>query len=322
LRASLLEAGLDAGEVCREAGLDPELCDDPEARVPVTALHALWEAELARGVSRDAALSGATRYAPSDYALVGFVCMHCATLGEALQQLARYLELWTDEPRLTLEADATLRLTYATSLPDRPGLRMATEATLAEVLHNARQVLSTELVPRSVSFTHPSPPSSAAYDAFFGTRVRWEQPHSELGLWPEQLALEIPRDDPALGAFLRDIANQALASRADAPSSLQEELRSLLAEELSKGVPTLDRLARRMATSPRTLRRRLESEGTSFRDLLDETRADLARSYVAQGAMSLCEVAFLLGFSEPSAFHRAFKRWTGSTPASFRRRHA
>jgi AraC-like DNA-binding protein len=130
--------------------------------------------------------------------------------------------------------------------------------------------------------------------------------------------MPIPRGDPALGRFLSDLANRALAERAPAPSSLHEELRALIGEELSRGVPTLDVLARRMATSPRTLRRRLESEGTTFRDLIDRTRAELARGYVSRPELPLCEVAFLLGFSAPSAFHRAFKRWTGRTPSSYR----
>ena len=321
LLASLAESGMDAVDVCRRAGFDPAVCEDPEARVPLATLHAIWEEQLARGAPVDAALRGATRYQPSDYALVGFVCMNSATLGEALQQVVRYLKLWTDEPSIAFVGQDVLRLKYSVVLPDRPGLRLATEATFAELLHAARRVLQTPLVPHSVAFTHAAPASTEAHDAFFGTRVRWEQPHTELRLWPEQLALPIPRGDPALGAFLGELANRALAQKTPTPGSLREELRALIGEELSRGLPTIAGLARRMATSPRTLRRRLESEGTSFRDLLDQTRAELARGYVAQPALPLCEVAFLLGFSEPSAFHRAFKRWTGRTPASYRQQH-
>ena len=87
-----------------------------------------------------------------------------------------------------------------------------------------------------------------------------------------------------------------------------------------EGVPTLEQVAKRLATSERTLRRRLEEGGTSFRNLLDETRAELARSYVRDRRLPLTEVAFLLGFSEPSAFHRAFKRWTDTTPSAWRQR--
>ena len=93
-----------------------------------------------------------------------------------------------------------------------------------------------------------------------------------------------------------------------------DRIRQILAEEMQKGVPALEQVARRLGTGERTLRRRLEENGTSFRALLDETRAELARGYVSDRDLPLCEVAFLLGFSEPSAFYRAFKRWTDTTP--------
>jgi AraC-like DNA-binding protein len=115
------------------------------------------------------------------------------------------------------------------------------------------------------------------------------------------------------------MANQALAKRASEPSPL-DRIREIIAEELVRGEPSLERVAKRMATSGRTLRRRLEENGTTFRALLDAARADLARSYVQDRRISLSEVAFMIGFSEPSAFNRAFKRWTDTTPAAWRAR--
>ena len=133
----------------------------------------------------------------------------------------------------------------------------------------------------------------------------------------EDLALPLARADAQLGELLRGLAEDALKKRTVAESPL-DNVRRILAEELQRGVPSLDVVASRLATSERTLRRRLEGEGTTFRALLDETRAELARVYVADARMPLAEVAFMLGFSEPSAFHRAFKRWTKTTPAAFR----
>jgi AraC-like DNA-binding protein len=115
------------------------------------------------------------------------------------------------------------------------------------------------------------------------------------------------------------MASDALAKR-QGPASPLDRVREILAEELQTGEPKLERVAQRLATSERSLRRRLEEAGTSFRALLDETRAELARTWVADRRVPLSEIAFLLGFSEPSAFHRAFKRWTGSTAAAWRAR--
>jgi AraC-like DNA-binding protein len=148
--------------------------------------------------------------------------------------------------------------------------------------------------------------------------VRFAQADTAVVFRPDDLALPLPKADERLGAFLRDMANEALRERGAGEASPLDTLREIIARELQRGVPSLKIAARSMATSERTLRRRLEASGTSFRVLLDETRARLAREYVRDERLPLSEVAFMLGFSEPSAFHRAFKRWTGTTPSLFR----
>ena len=97
-------------------------------------------------------------------------------------------------------------------------------------------------------------------------------------------------------------------------------MRAFLLEEVQRGAPTLQTAAAHLRTSPRTLKRRLQEEGTTFQDLLDSVRCDLAKRYLEEPRLALGEVSFLLGFSEPSAFHRAFKRWTGKTPLAYRQR--
>lgn len=313
------ENGLDPGPMAAEAGIDERLVEDPDQRVPLQRLHALWEAALRRDPRPDAALAGAQRYRPGDYGLVGFVCVNSETLGEALHLVVRYLGLWTDEPGVRLDGDGLLTLVYRTTFPDGPGLRCATEATLAEILHAARSAVGPELAPLEVCFTHPGPADSRPHQTFFRAPVRFQQPVTSMRFAAEQLALRLPRADPQLGALLREVANQALARRERTASPL-DQVSQVIGEELQRGVPSVKTVARRLAVSERTLRRRLEEEGTTFRALLDLTRARMAESYVSDRRMPLSDVAFLLGFSEPSAFFRAFKRWTGSTPSSFRAR--
>ena len=92
----------------------------------------------------------------------------------------------------------------------------------------------------------------------------------------------------------------------------------MIAEELCDGEPTLDRLARRLHMSARTLHRRLAEESTTFRQVVSEVRQELAERHLREGKLAIAEIAFLLGFSEASAFHRAFKRWTGLSPQKYR----
>ena len=309
--------GVDSAAACAEAHFDCGVLGEKDARVPLVELYALWEAVLARLARPDAALLVAQRYAPSDYGLVGFVCMNCATLGEALHHVGRYLTLWASEPSVRLSEGAVLEVTYRRPVPDRPGLRLATEAALAEILNGARLLIDGDLAPVEVCCSHPGPASRVAHEAFFKAPVRFGQPATLMRFTPAQLASPLARADPQLAAFLASLAEQGLA-KAEEAGSLIDQLRKLLAEVLPKGMPELGAVARRLAMSERTLRRRLDDEGTSFRELLDETRAELARGYLRNKDIALSEVAFLLGFSEASAFHRAFRRWCGQTPVQYR----
>jgi AraC-like DNA-binding protein len=322
LFATVATLGVVVADVAAEAGLDPAIAEDPDARVPIATLHALWEAVLRRVPRDDLALVGAERYEPSDYGLVGFVAMNSATLGEMLSHVVRFLGLWTDDPAMRLHEGGELRVEYRTALADRPGLRCANEAALAEVLHGARLGTQTAFAPREVHLAHPAPRDVTAHEAFFRCPVHFARPHTQLVLRPADLVLPLPKADPQLGAFLRKMAGEALDRRSGPGDSPIDVLRSLIAEALQTGVPALDQLARKMGTTERTLRRRLEESGTSFRGLLDETRAELARRYIRDQHLPQAEVAFLLGFTDTSAFHRAFKRWTGMTPGAWRNRES
>jgi AraC-like DNA-binding protein len=314
------EMGFDAEAVRERANVPREVLDDVDARVTISMLHDAWEAVAERIPRDDAALLTAKHYAPGDYGLVGFVAMACPTLDAALEQVVRYVGIWTEEPEFLYD-DGVLRLEHRFARTDRVGLRRGTEAAFAEILNAARLLTQTpELAPLAVVFEHPGPADPTAHEAFFGCPVRFGGAEHAMRFGPEALALEMPQVDPQLGEFLRARANEALRARGGNPASPLHRIREILAEELQRGVPTLPQIARRLATSERTLRRRLEEEGTSFREILDETRSRVAQKYVRDGSVSLAEVAFLVGFSETSAFNRAFKRWTGASPSAWRER--
>jgi len=318
--SSIAEAGVDPAPFAAQFGLDAATVDDVDARVPIETLHALWDVALGAMPRAEAAVVSAERYSPGDYGLVGFVAMNSATFGEALHHVVRYVGLWTEDPGMELREDGTLVVAYRWPFADGPGMRAATEAAPAEILHGARLLTQRRITPREVRFTHEAPRDVSEHTAFFGCPVHFGARDNAMAFEPADFALPLPKADAQLGAYLRSLANEALEKLVGVPPSPHQRIRELIAEELQNGVPTLDQIARRMATSDRTLRRRLEESGTSFRTLLDETRAELAQSYVRNKQLPLSEVAFLLGFSEPSAFHRAFKRWTDTTPSAFRSR--
>ncbi len=321
LIVAIREMGVDPAPLVAEAGIDFAVAEDRDARVPIESLHRLWNAAVRESPRAEAAVVNAERYSPGDYGLVGFVVMNCATLGEAVRHMVRYSGLWTDEPVMRLLDDGAVTISYATHFEDCPGARLAIEAAASEIVNGARVVTQTHITPREVRFAHRPPRDVVAHASYFGCPVRFSEGLSAVVFDKDDLALPLPKADAQLGAFLREMANEALRERGGSqPPNALDAIRELVAHELQRGVPSLGLVARKMATSERTLRRRLEENGTSFRALLDDTRAELARKYVRDKHLPLSEVAFMLGFSEPSAFHRAFKRWTDTTPAQWRQR--
>jgi AraC-like DNA-binding protein len=313
------KVGLDRTTLLADLDVAASTLDDPDARIPITKIHATWERLLAHAPRAVDVQFHGDPYTPGEYGLVGFVVMTSATVDEALGQFVRYVGLWTDEPLFTRDG-ATVRATRRHRYPDSVGVRMATESAFIEIIQGARWVTREHVVPRAVRFAHRAPSDTSGHTAFFGCDVEFDAPANELELHAKDLALPLPLADPKLGAFVRDAASQALARRGGDATSIIERARTIIAEELARNVPSIEVVARKLAVSARTLRRRLAEDGTSFRELLDETRAHLARGYVRNRQIPLAEVAFLLGFSEPSTFHRAFKRWTRTTPAEWRGR--
>lgn len=307
--------GVQEAAILRAARVEQSVAHNPDARIPIVGLHAAWDHVLEVVPNLDVAPDASV----GDYGIVGFVVMNSATVAEALTHFVRYSGLWTDEPVFSVEG-ATVHFRYGHRFDDGPGRRRATEAAPIEIIHGARMATRRHITPREVRLAHPAPRDVSPFTGFFGCPVRFGARDDVLELRQEDLALPLAGADAQLGAFLRGLANDALARRGAAPDSPIDDVKRILAEELQRGVPSSDRVAARLATSERTLRRRLERGGTSFRALLDDTRAELARVYVRDRRMPLTEVAFMLGFSEPSAFHRAFKRWTRTTPAAWRAR--
>lgn len=315
---ALERLGLDVAAVRAEAGVSAALLEG-EGRVAVSVLHAAWAAADRRLGRADAALFVAGQYSPGDYGLLGFVAMTASSLGEGLSMLARFAPLWVEEPQMIARAERGLALRYVSGPPTEPAARFAEEATLAEILHAARRLAGPAVTPVEVRFTHDAPHDTRAHERFFGCPVRFGASDAELVFTPAVLAAPFPLGDARLGAYLRERASEEL-SRRERAARPHDQVKELIGEELPRGLPPLERIARRLATSERTLRRRLEADGTSFRELLDETRRELAERYMLEGRRPLAEIACLVGFSETSAFTRAFKRWTGAPPTAWRER--
>jgi AraC-like DNA-binding protein len=198
--------------------------------------------------------------------------------------------------------------------------RQSAEFIVAGWVRAGRAVTGIEWTPVEVRFAHASPPDATEHAAFFRAPVRFAMGENALELDRSLLALPCIRPEPALVGVLDRYAADRL-EKVPLVASLADRVRLVLEEDLRDGEPAAKHVASRLRMSVRTLTRQLADEHTSFRQILDRLRHTLAARHLAAGELAIGEVAFVLGFSELSSFHRAFKRWTGTSPAEFRQRH-
>ncbi len=317
LVAAAAQAGLDPAPLERAIGI-ANITEPLDARVSIDEMHRVWE--LIMRTLRDPGfpVHVGTSRTTDDYDVYAFVLMTSATFGEALARTGHYLRVISDGFHWELLSEG--RHAHLVLHPHGPlslGRRCVHECVNVEFVRLCRQVLAPDFRPYEVRFAHAEPADTRAHEAFFGTKPLFEQRRTEVLIDRALLDARLPKADATFLRFFGEELERRL-SRLQGPP-MATSVRRLLLQ--GKAETTMDDVARSLGTSRRTLHRRLREEGTTFDELTMDTRQALAIEHVAARKLPLAEVAYVLGFSEPSAFHRAFKRWTGMTPQAYRRAH-
>ena len=311
--------GVDPQRLMAESGFAPCWFADAEARMPLAVEEKLWDRAAESTADPLFGLHAAAAIRPGAFDVLDYAVRTAPDLRAALQRLARYNRLVHDLASFeVLPAGDAVRIEHRFDGPDARPCRQAAEFTLASLVVVASQIGGRPVQPLAVEFAHAQPGPAEDYAVVFGVLPRFDAPVSCLVLATDVLDRPVPAADPGLSRIVTAHAEQLLAAHHPAPSAVAVQVRRQLTEGMADGPMTLPQVARRLHVSERSLQRRLDAEGTSFAQLLDEVRRDLALRYVADERLALGEVAYLLGFAEPSPFHRAFKRWTGMTPRTFR----
>ncbi|MEY4575405.1 MAG: hypothetical protein RL701_108 [Pseudomonadota bacterium] len=291
---------------------------EPDERVPIASMLELLRGTVALTGDEDIGLKAAREIVLGDYGVVEYLVSSAATLRESIALVGRYLPLVNDalEFSFVVEGDvATIKLDSHIALP-----RAAADFQSAAFYVNTFQRTPNNIDPNyRALFIHPAPANLDEYrrtfapgDVVFGAEFNGF-------VFDARILDELQASaDPRLLDVLRKYADLLLADLPK-PESLTDKVRALVGQKLTTGEPNADSTARALHMSRRTLARKLEQEGTSFKEVLDDTRKRLALRYVVSHEVGLTEIAFLLGFSHTGPFFRAFKRWTGSTPLEYRR---
>ena len=295
---------------------------DPDERLPIAAAHELLAGAVALTNDEDVGLHAANLIAIGDYGALEYAASTATTVRESLETIGRYMHLINDALTVSLTTEgerAILTLDNAIVMP------RAAEAFEVAAFFSAFQDRSPELlqgVPLEVRFTHAQPEDTSAYTSTFSEHgtIRFGQPTCGFSFPLAFLDEPVPSADPQLHALLSKHADLLLAELPRA-ASFTSRVRELVAAGLASGKAGSVHVAEALNVSLRTLARRLEDEGTTFKALSQEVRCKLAIRYVAQTDLAFSEIAFLLGFSQTTAFHRAFRRWTRKTPLEYRASH-
>ena len=313
--------GLSSENLLAEAGLDGELLKDREVRIPFEQYHSLWlsAVKISGDLEFGLHFGEAAKHFPQGH-ILGAMMMNSPTVGEALERFFRFHDLMSDAVSPSLERTGTkARITLEQIAPTLKLDRHYNEANLSTILTFIRNIGARGDCPVEVCFNHKAPCNTAEHQRIFACPIKFEQPGNQLQLPIEVLNRRIQHADHELLIVVERMAAQRLERSIVTSGWSHKAERAILRMILDGRKPSAEEVAGDLAVSIRYLQGQLKDEKTTYQQVLDAVRKELAMDYLGQGDVSLCEVAFLLGFSEQSTFNHAFKRWTGSTPGKYQR---
>ncbi|MCW5807964.1 MAG: AraC family transcriptional regulator ligand-binding domain-containing protein [Deltaproteobacteria bacterium] len=323
IRAAFFAAAARTGrpmpELAAEVGVDVAILGDTAARVPHTLVIRVWETFAARCADPAFGLTAAAIVGVPRIDSIDYVLQRSGTMRELIARFLRYQRLFHDANASTIvQLDDTCAMRHRFG-GDLARSRHFTEFILAIWIGRMRSLQLAGIV-RAVTLCHAAPAARDAHARAYGDVVQFDAEHDGLVFGRAFLDAPLPESAPGL---VQSLEAQLARELAELPggTSFPDEVRAAIARLIREGEPCeIDACARALAMSARTLQRRLGKDGTTFRELVDLARRDIALQKIVQPSASVTDLAFLLGFSEASAFSRAFRRWTGKSPTEYLRR--
>jgi len=313
--------GLDLTPELAPYGLTLEELLKPDCRLAVETAEALWVLAAERLKEPDFGLRFAACLDLDGFHLVGHLAASSATVGQAIDRVVEFSRLLHDAGRTEAERiDGEVHLfPGCRGLPKPPPNQLAEFNTASTVVLIRFISGRPEWKPDAVHFFHPPPPDVRPHRALFHVAPTFNQPETTLVFPEADLALPVRVSSPSrLGQYLESYARTLLEQLPEKHDDLRDQVLRALISSLPRGGLTIEAAAHRLAMTPRTLQRRLAETGDTFSELVDEARLTTAQQYLADDRLTLGEISYLLGFNEPSTFHKAFRRWKGVPPGAWR----
>ena len=321
--AGLIEAikaaGANPHDLLGTIAVDSAIFANPDGFIRVSTFARILE-EAAR-VSSDACfgLHFGEHYNPKNIGSLVYVVLNSPTIAAGIENTARYIKIHNEAARASLLVEKDRA--YLRFLPNELLIhtsRQHSEYAMAVALNTLRLMVGSEWAPQEVHFTHQLEAATSEHFRVFGAPVMFGCPANAFVIESDFLKREVPAADPRLYRILKRYLGRVL-NEMPREDDLVAAVRRVIGEAIRDGEPKLLQAAKKIRMSPRRLQRRLKEYGMDFKKLVDDTRRRLALQHIKEEKDSLTQIAFMLGYSDASAFNRAFKRWTGTAPLEYRR---
>lgn len=311
--------GIARQAFCDRIGLSPSAFEPPDNRIPLDALERIFA--LAYELTRDAhfGLHFGAQIEKGPSNILNYLMMNCGTIEEVLKTYCAFEAIQDNVSKTDYRCSGGICTVVVTLKGGSPFFRAQyLDSKFASMVYYAKRLTGRDLTLHEVHFTHrPAPDLHGEYERIFRCPVRFGRPQGRIILTQSDLAIRIREPNPELRQVFERHARERLNDLFQADSYAARAGR-IIVQGVPAGIPRIEALASRLETSVRTLQLKLKQEGTSYRAIRDSVRKSAAMDLLRDRTMPVSEIAFMLGFSEPSAFHRSFKKWTGLTPRQFR----
>lgn len=310
--------GIDLQKLCAAVRLEPAHLSDPDARVPVSTQNELWTRVMRELNDPGFPIRIAAESRCEDWGLMGFVIMTAQSGIECMRRAEHFFALLTDTTRWrTFDEAHQVQVRLERSCPRTLAVRAQVETSVASYYQSTRDCCGTDINALQVAFSHSAPDDTSVHRQFFGIEPTFDAGWDGLRL-PASPTKRVPRFANAkMSEFLLGQAQSQLDNLTP-EVALLAEVRAAIECELVAGEPAAATVAKRLGKSERSLRRELAAHRSSFRSLVEAVRSELAEKLLRRDDASITEIAFALGFSDSSAFTRAFRRWHGVSPRNYR----
>jgi len=316
---ALVEKGIPVSVIEDKIGMKREELEDPDFRLPVPQWNKFLELGVTLSGNPAFALQLGEQISHEKMSLVGHVVFNSRTVGEGIQQYARFIKLANEGDLVVLrKQNDEVMMVYETENPEYYS-PLAMERNFSVAITRLRRYTATKIPLKQVHFQHSAPNHINEYQRIFQGPILFDQTENKLVFDHSILSLKIRLRSSHLYTALHHYA-ESLLNKLSLQRPFQKRVQQFIVKYLPEGEVDIEKISHLMNMSRQTLYRKLKEEGTNFHELLDETRKTFAVKYLKQHQYSINEIAFLLGFSETSAFSRAFKRWYQKSPANFRKK--